>query len=131
MGTNKNITYTKINTKNNNYCIMCISSQRNRKIKKSSLSIAPCSNLISRDYYERRKMVKLISLLLHRRKNANENYVKIIPKLSQQLELRLYNNATSLSEYSDVSTLGLRMKDIVSEVNHFQFLRKFQNKLSI
>ena len=81
----------------------------------------------------------LFDFLLNRRallikkskKNASKEFiVNQLPELSRHLELRLHRNASTLKEYSNLSTLSSRLINIVNEVHEIK-MTKMLNDVKI
>ena len=63
-------------------------------------------------------------LIKKRKKNASKDFIQNqLPELSTHLELRLYRNASTLKEYSNLTTLSSRLINIVNEVHEMQMTK--------
>lgn len=74
-----------------------------------------------RDTSIRRKILKLVlHLLLQRRPSTNPIWQEKLLKIAKKLELRLYCQALSVSEYQDENTIRARLQSLASHVLQFR-----------
>lgn len=69
---------------------------------------------------QRHAMLRRLSYILYRRHNPSEKWVREVPQLAMQLEYTLFRRARSIEEYSNISTLASRLREIITEVNRFK-----------